>query len=166
MHALVDEHRLSYGVESICRALQIAPSGYWRHAQRQRQPERRSERAKRDEHLMPHIERIWQANHGVYGARKLWRQMLREGMAVARCTVERLMGRLGLRGVTRGKAVRTTVSDSRVPCPLDRVNRQFKADRPNQLWVSDFTYVSTTGRAGCTWPSSLMCSRGASSAGA
>lgn len=143
MHALVDEHRLSYGVESICRALQIAPSGYWRHAQRQRQPERRSERAKRDEHLMPHIERIWQANHGVYGARKLWRQMLREGMAVARCTVERLMGRLGLRGVTRGKAVRTTVSDSRVPCPLDRVNRQFKADRPNQLWVSDFTYVST-----------------------
>ena len=92
---------------------------------------------------MPHIERIWHANHGVYGARKLWRQMLREGMAVARCTVERLMGRLGLRGVTRGKAVRTTVSDSRVPCPLDRVNRQFKADRPNQLWVSDFTYVST-----------------------
>ncbi len=143
MYALVEEHRQAYGVESICRALQIAPSGYWRHAQRQRQPERRSRRAKCDEHLMPHIERIWQANQQVYGVRKVWRQMLREGMAVARCTVERLMGRLGLRGVMRGKAVRTTLSDSRAPCPLDRVNRQFKADRPNQLWVSDFTYVST-----------------------
>ncbi len=143
MYAFVDEHRLSYGVESICRALQIAPSGYWRHTKRQRDPLLHSERARRDEWLMTDIKRIWHANHGVYGARKVWRQMLREGMAVARCTVERLMRRLGLRGVTRGKAVRTTVSDSRVPCPLDRVNRQFRADRPNQLWVSDFTYVST-----------------------
>lgn len=92
---------------------------------------------------MPHIERIWHTNHGVYGARKVWRQMLREGMAVARCTVERLMGRLGLHGVMRGKALRTTIGDPKAPCPLDRVNRQFKAERPNQLWVSDFTYVST-----------------------
>jgi putative transposase len=143
MYALVDEHRHTYGVESICQVLQIAPSGYWRYAQRQRQPGRRSERARRDEHLMPHIERIWHANHGVYGARKVWRQMLREGMAVARCTVERLMGRLGLHGVMRGKALRTTIGDPKAPCPLDRVNRQFKAERPNQLWVSDFTYVST-----------------------
>ena len=143
MYALVDEHRLPYGVESICRVLQIAPSGYWRHAQRQRDPLLRSERARRDERLMGHIERIWHANHGVYGARKLWHQMLREGMAVARCTIERLMRQAGLRGVMRGKVVRTTVSDSKAPCPLDRVNRQFKADRPNQLWVSDFTYVST-----------------------
>ena len=92
---------------------------------------------------MPDIERIGHASHGVYGARKVWRQVLREGMAVARCTVERLMGRLGLRGVMRGKAVRTTLSDPKAPCPLDRANRQFKADRPNQLWVLDFTYVST-----------------------
>lgn len=90
---------------------------------------------------MPHIECIWHANHGVYDARKVWRQMLREGMTVARCTVERLMGRLGLREAVRGKAVRTTISDPRAVCPLDQVNRQLKVDRPNQLWVSDFTYV-------------------------
>ena len=92
---------------------------------------------------MPQIERVWQANMQVYGADKVWRQLRREGTTVARCTVERLMRRLGLRGVMRGKVVRTTISDSKAPCPLDRVNRQFKADRPNQLWVSDFTYVST-----------------------
>ena len=92
---------------------------------------------------MPEIERVWQANLQVYGADKVWRQLNREGIVVARCTVERLMRRQGLRGVMRGKVVRTTISDSKAPCPLDRVNRQFKADRPNQLWVSDFTYVST-----------------------
>ena len=92
---------------------------------------------------MPEIERVWQANLQVYGADKVWRQMKREGTEVARCTVERLMGSLGLRGAVRGKVVRTTVSDPKQSCPLDRVNRQFKADRPNQLWVSDFTYVST-----------------------
>jgi len=92
---------------------------------------------------MPHIERVWQANMQVYGAEKVWKQMNRENIAVARCTVERLMRRLGLEGVRRGKKVRTTVPDTSVPCPLDRVNRQFQADRPNQLWVSDFTYVST-----------------------
>jgi len=92
---------------------------------------------------MPEIERVWQANLQVYGADKVWRQMKREGTEVARCTVERLMSRLGLSGAVRGKVVRTTVPDRKQPCPLDRVNRQFKADRPNQLWVSDFTYVST-----------------------
>ena len=92
---------------------------------------------------MPEIERVWEANMQVYGAVKVWRQLGREGMAVARCTVERLMQQQGLRGVVRGKVVRTTISDHNAPCPLDRVNRQFRAERPNQLWVSDFTYVST-----------------------
>jgi putative transposase len=96
-----------------------------------------------DEALIPRIEHVWQSNLQVYGADKVWRQLNREGVTVARCTVERLMRRVGLRGVMRGKVVRTTVSDSKAPCPLDRVNRQFKAERPNQLWVSDFTYVST-----------------------
>ena len=100
-------------------------------------------RAKRDVELAPHIQRVWQANLQVYGADKVWKQLNREGTVVARCTVERLMRRLGLRGVMRGKVVRTTISDRKTACPLDRVNRQFKADRPNQLWVSDFTYVST-----------------------
>ncbi len=123
--------------------LQIAPSGYWRHAARQRNPQLRCPRAQRDDSLVSHIERVWQANMRVYGADKVWKQMNREGVAIARCTVERLMKRLGLQGVRRGKVVRTTVSDMKAPCPLDRVNRQFKAERPNQLWVSDFTYVST-----------------------
>jgi len=123
--------------------LQVAPSAYRRHAARQRNPELRSARAKRDELLMPHIERVWQANMQVYGAEKIWKQMNREDIAVARCTVERLMRRLGLEGIRRGKSVRTTTPDTSAPCPLDRVNREFQADRPNQLWVSDFTYVST-----------------------
>ena len=123
--------------------LQIAPSGYWRHAAYQRNPQLRCARAQRDDTLAPHIERVWQANMRVYGADKVWKQMNREGVAIARCTVERLMKRLGLQGVRRGKVVRTTISDMKAPCPLDRVNRQFKAERPNQLWVSDFTYVST-----------------------
>ena len=92
---------------------------------------------------MPKIQQVWQSNLKVYGADKVWRQMNREGITVARCTVERLMGRLGLAGARRGKAVRTTIPDKALPCPLDHVNRQFQADRPNQLWVSDFTYVST-----------------------
>lgn len=123
--------------------LQVAPSAYRRHAARQRNPERRSARAKRDEMLVAHIQRAWEANLRVYGADKVWKQMNREGVPVARCTVERLMRRLGLQGARRGKTIRTTVPDRSAPCPLDRVNRQFKADRPNQLWVSDFTYVST-----------------------
>jgi putative transposase len=123
--------------------LQVAPSAYRRHAARQRNPERRSARARRDELLMAHIQRVWDANMQVYGADKVWLQMNREGIAVARCTVERLMNRLGLHGVRRGKVIRTTVPDKAATCPLDRVNRQFTAERPNQLWVSDFTYVST-----------------------
>lgn len=123
--------------------LQVAPSAYRRHAARQRNPELRSARARRDELLVPHIERVWEANLQVYGADKVWKQMNREDIEVARCTVERLMRRLGLQGARRGKTVRTTMPDRSALCPLDRVNRQFNADRPNQLWVSDFTYVST-----------------------
>jgi len=143
MYALVDKHRDVQGVEPICAVLQIAPSGYRRHAARCRDSTLLNARAQRDTALMPRIEQVWNANMQVYGADKVWKQMNREGVEVARCTVERLMRRLGLRGVKRGKVVRTTVSDAKAPCPLDKVNRQFKADRPNQLWVSDFTYVST-----------------------
>ena len=123
--------------------MQIAPSAYRRHAARQRNPARRSDRVKRDEVLIPHIKRVWNDNLKVYGADKVWKQMNREAIPVARCTVERLMRFLGLQGARRGKTMRTTVPDQSVPCPLDRVNRQFVADRPDQLWVSDFTYVST-----------------------
>ena len=123
--------------------LQIAPSGYRRYAAQQRNPALRCARAKRDDMLNSEIKRVWQTHMQVYGADKVWRQLNREGHHAARCTVERLMKRQGLQGVRRGKSVRTTITDAAVPCPLDRVNRQFKADRPNQLWVSDFTYVST-----------------------
>lgn len=143
MRAFVDEHRATYGVEPICKALQIAPSGYRRHAARRRNPALDSARARRDATLVTDIERVWQANLQVYGADKVWRQLQREGVTVARCTVERLMRRQGLRGVRRGKRIRTTIPAPKAACPLDRVQRQFKADRPNQLWVSDFTYVST-----------------------
>jgi putative transposase len=103
----------------------------------------RSLRAQRDASLLPQVQRVWQSNMQVYGAEKVWRQLNREGVPVARCTVERLMRQLGLQGVRRGKTPRTTLPDPKAPCPLDRVNRQFRAERPNQLWVSDFTYVST-----------------------
>ncbi len=143
MREFIDQHRQAHGVEPICKVLQIAPSGYRRYAAIQRNPALRCARAQRDEMLLTHIERIWDANMQVYGAKKVWRQLAREGHLAARCTVERLMRRQGLRGVVRGKVVRTTIGDANAPCPLDRVNRQFKAQRPNQLWVSDFTYVST-----------------------
>jgi len=143
MYRLVDEHRGTFGVEPICAVVQIAPSAYRRHAARQRNRSLLSARARRDDALMPKVEAVWNANLRVYGADKVWKQMNREGDTVARCTVERLMRRLGLRGVKRGKMVRTTISDTKVVCPLDKVNRQFRAQRPNQLWVSDFTYVST-----------------------
>ena len=123
--------------------MQIAPSAYWLHAARQRQPALRSLRTQRDAELAPQIQRVWHANLQVYGADKVWLQLNREGVSVARCTVERLMRLQSLQGVRRGKAQRTTIADPKVPCPLDRVNRQFRAERPNQLWVSDFTYVST-----------------------
>ncbi|WP_281908162.1 IS3 family transposase [Massilia varians] len=143
VRAFIDQYRHVYGVEPICRVMQVAPSGYWRYAAQQRNPALRCARIQRDDVLSVDIERVWQANMQVYGADKVWRQLRREGTDVARCTVERLMRKAGLRGVMRGKVVRTTVPDMKAPCPLDRVNRQFKAERPNQLWVSDFTYVST-----------------------
>ena len=141
--AFVDEHRGQFGVEPICKVLQFAPSAYRRHAARQRDPALISRRAQRDSELKRHVRRVWDNNMQVYGADKVWKQMNREGIRVARCTVERLMRSMGLQGVRRGKGVRTTVPDVNVPCPFDRVNRNFRADRPNQLWVSDFTYVST-----------------------
>lgn len=122
-------------------------------------------RGGRDEVLVPEIERIWQANLQVYGADKIWRQLNSEGVVVARCTVERLMRRQGLQGVMRGKVVRTTISNSKAVCPLDRVNRQFKAERPNQLWLSDFT-MSRPSKAGSTFPSLSTFLPGASWAGA
>jgi putative transposase len=147
MYALVDKQRHAHGVEPMCKVLQIAPSGYRAYAAKRADPTRCCARLKRDEVLRTQIERIWQVNFKVYGADKVWHQIKREGapdgLPVARCTVERLMRDLGLHGVRRGKNVRTTVSNPALSCPLDRVNRQFKADRPNALWVSNFTYVST-----------------------
>lgn len=143
MRSFVDEHRDVYGVEPICRVLQIAPSSYREHAARRRDTLRASPRVRRDLALMPEIQRVWTENHEVYGADKTWRQMNREAIEVARCTVERLMRKLGIAGVVRGKSVRTTHPDPARPCPLDLVHRTFKADRPDQLWVSDYTFVST-----------------------
>ncbi|WP_148650883.1 MULTISPECIES: IS3 family transposase [Sphingopyxis] len=143
MTAFIDEHREVYGVEPICRVLPIAPSTYHERVAQRRDPERLSDRARRDRDLKPEVVRVFAENFGVYGVRKVWRQMNREGFAVARCTIERLMRDLGLQGVIRGKPVRTTISDKAAPCPLDQVNRQFHAPAPNMLWVSDFTYVAT-----------------------
>ena len=143
MIAFIDQYRSAYGVELICRTLPIAPSTYHAHAHRRADPEAAPARVKRDAALKLEIQRVFDENFGVYGARKVWRQLRREGFDVARCTVERLMRNLGLQGVIRGKRVRTTVSDKAAPCPLDRVNRQFHAPAPNRLWVSDFTYVAT-----------------------
>jgi len=143
MKAFIDAHRDVFGVEPICNVLPIAPSTYYEYAARRSDPTKVPARVRRDAELCEDIQRVWDENRQVYGARKVWRQLQRESIGVARCTVERLMRRLGLRGVVRGKAVRTTVSDKATACPLDRVNRRFRADRPNALWVSDFTYVST-----------------------
>ncbi len=143
MIAFIDDHREAYGVEPICRVLPIAPSTYHEHVAQRRDERRLSARAQRDRDLKPEIARVFAENFAVYGVRKVWRQMMREGFAVARCTVERLMREMGLHGVIRGKPVRTTVSNKAAPCPLDRVNRRFYAPAPNMLWVSDFTYVAT-----------------------
>jgi putative transposase len=143
MIAFIDEHRGHYGVEPICRVLPVAPSTYHEHVAQRRDPARLSARAQRDEALKPEVMRVFAENFSVYGVRKVWRQMQREGFDVARCTVQRLMRELGLRGVIRGKPVRITISDKAAPCPLDHVNRQFHAPAPNRLWVSDFTYVAT-----------------------
>jgi transposase InsO family protein len=143
MVACVNAQRDTYGVESICAQLPIAPSTYWRHQAQQADPTRRAARAQRDEGLKAAITRVWHEQEEVYGAEKVWRQLLREGLVVARCTVERLMKALGLRGVVRGgRAVVTTRPDETAVVP-DLVDRHFTATRPNQLWVSDFTYVPT-----------------------
>ena len=139
MIAFVDAHRDAHGVEPICRLLAIAPSTYHAHVAARRDPSKRSARARRDAELRPEIARVQAENFGVYGARKVWRQLRREGVAVARCTVERLMHAMGLRGAVRGKTVKTTVQSPAAPCPLDRVNRQFDAPAPDRLWVADIT---------------------------
>ena len=143
MIAFIDDHRAAYGVEPICRVLPIAPSTYHTHVLRRADRTHLSARARRDDALKPEVQRVFGANFGVYGVRKVWRQLKREGHGVARCTVARLMRGLGLQGVIRGKPVRTTISDKATACPLDHVNRQFQAARPNALWLSDFTYVAT-----------------------
>jgi putative transposase len=145
MIAFIDDHRRTHGVEPICKVLPIAPSTYHAHVAKRADPSRLSERARRDLALKVAIRRVFAENFEVYGVRKVWLQLNREGVGVARCTVARLMRAMGLQGVIRGKPVRTTIQDKAAPCPLDRVNRQFKAPAPNQLWVSDFTYVSTWG---------------------
>ena len=143
MIGFIDEHRGHYRVEPICRVLPVAPSTYHEHVAQRRDPSRLSARAQRDEALKPEVLRVFAENFSVYGVRKVWRQMQREGFDVARCTVQRLMRDLGLQGVIRGKPARTTISDKAAPCPLDRVNRHFYAPAPDRLWLSDFTYVAT-----------------------
>ncbi|WP_249507540.1 IS3 family transposase, partial [Escherichia coli] len=139
---LLDKLRKLYGVGPVCSELHIAPSTYYHCQQQRHHPDKRSARAQRDDWLKKEILRVYDGNHQVYGVRKVWRQLLREGIRVARCTVARLMAVMGLAGVLRGKKVRTTISRKAVAAG-DRVNRQFVAERPDQLWVADFTYVST-----------------------
>ena len=143
MVSFIDAHRDAHGVEPICNMLPIAPATYYDHLTRRADPARLSDRAKRDEELRPQIQRVFDANWQVYGVRKVWRQLRREGFDVARCTVARLMKAMGIQGVIRGKPQKTTIPDKKLPCPLDKVNRQFRVPAPNMLWVSDFTYVAT-----------------------
>ena len=139
----IDAHRKDLGIEPICHELAIAPSSYHTHAARLADASKRSARARRDDALRAQIERVHAASFGLYGSRKIWHQMRREGIKVAKCTVERLMRTMGLAGIRRGKKTITTVSNPKAPCPLDKVNRAFKVSRPNALWVVDFTYVHT-----------------------
>jgi transposase InsO family protein len=143
MVAFIDEHRDEHGVEPICAQLPIAPSAYYEQKARAADPQRLPPRFLRERMLCTEIRRVWEENRGVYGARKVWRQLNREQIIVARCTVERLMGRLGLQGAVRGKPCRTTIADDAQDRPVDLVKRRFSADRPNQLWVADITYVAT-----------------------
>lgn len=143
MVAFIDAHRGEYGVESICKQLPIAPSTYYEQKSRQADPSRLPPRVQRDAQLTGSIRRVWDENFRVYGARKVWRQLRREGIPAARCTVERLMRREGLCGVVRGRRKRTTIPADIAERPLDRVQRQFVASRPNELWIADFTYVAT-----------------------
>ncbi|MBW4985716.1 IS3 family transposase [Mameliella sp. CS4] len=139
----VEAHRDAHGVEPICAVLPIAPSTYYDHLAKRADPSRLSDRGRRDAALRPEIERVWEQNYKVYGVRKVWRQLVREGFDVARCTVARLMKDMGIQGIIRGKPHRTTIPDKKAPCPLDKVNREFRVPTPNMLWVSDFTYVAT-----------------------
>jgi len=143
MVSFIDEHRATYGVEPICGVLPIAPSTYFEQKARQVDPSRLPARARRDAALRENIQRVWKENFSVYGPRKVWRQMKREGLCVARCTVERLMRDLGLRGAVRGRKFKTTIADDAAARPADLVKRDFTATRPNQLWVADLTYVAT-----------------------
>lgn len=144
MYSFIDAYRDAYGVEPICRVLEIAPSGYYVHRARQANPSLRPARAQRDEQLRKEVRHVWRANHEVYGARKVWRQLRRDGTDVARCTVERLMRAEGIQGVIRGGRVRTTrPPEGPTSLPQDLVQRRFAAERPNQLWLADFTYVAT-----------------------
>lgn len=143
MISFIDEHRGVFGVEPICRLLPIAPSTYYENIAKRLDVDRLSIRARSDIALKIEIRRVFDENFRVYGVRKVWRQLQREGFDIARCTVSRLMKAMGLQGIIRGKPIKTTVADKSAPSPLDRVNRQFKAPAPNRLWVSDFTYVST-----------------------
>ena len=143
MIAFIDDHREVYGVEPICRELPIASSTYHAHVAQRADPAKASPRTRQDLVLMEQIRRVHETNFGVYGVREVRRRLGREGVAVARCTVERLMRRMGLRGAVRGKETRTTIAGKAAPCPADKVNRRFRAPHPNALWVSDFTYVAT-----------------------
>jgi putative transposase len=143
MVSYIDENKEKHGVESICKELPIAPSTYYDHKVKQRQPDKRSTRAKRDDDLKVDIQRVWDENFCVYGVRKVWRQLNREDIDVARCTVGRLMKIQGLRGVVRGRRIKTTFPANLADRPLDLVNRDFKVTRPNALWVADLTYVAT-----------------------
>ncbi|MEZ5611889.1 MAG: IS3 family transposase [Rhodocyclaceae bacterium] len=143
MVGFIDAHRDAHGVEPICDVLPIAPSTYYDHLAKRADPSRLSDRARQDEALRPEILRVFEENWRVYGVRKVWRQLGREGFDVARCTVARLMKSMGIQGIIRGKPHRTTIPDKKAPCPLDKVNRQFRVPAPNMLWVSDFTYVAT-----------------------
>ncbi len=143
MVSFIDAHRDAHGVEPICRVLPIAPSTYHDRLAKRVDPARLSDRARRDEALRPEILRIFEENWRVYGVRKIWRQLGREGFDIARCTVARLMKSMGIQGIIRGKPHRTTIPDKKLPCPQDKVSRQFRVPAPNRLWVSDFTYVAT-----------------------
>jgi transposase InsO family protein len=141
--SFIDDHKAEYGVESICKQLPIAPSTFYEHKAREADEDRLPPREKRDRELSIDIQRVWKENFHVYGARKIWRQLNRETIRVARCTVERVMRQVNIQGIVRGRRRRTTISDPTANHPADLVNRQFTATRPNQLWVADFTYVAT-----------------------
>ncbi len=143
MVSFIDSNRGTYGVEPICRVLPIAPSTYYEHKACEADPSRLSPRAKRDARLRLEIRRVHRKNFGVYGARKVWRQLKREGFSLARCTVERLMRQMGLQGAVRGRTFKTTIPDDWAALPADRVERDFTATRPNALWVADLTYVAS-----------------------